>query len=125
MHALSTLTLSSIIKWALLGLGIALLVWYGLFQARFLIAGPTITLDESVVASYTEPVARLTGTAQNVTSLTLNDRPIFVNEEGVFDELLVLEHGYTIMTLKAYDRYGRSVEIVRSLTYTPAYTTSM
>lgn len=124
MRALLHLPFSSIIKWALLSAGIVMLIWYGLFQARYLIAGPVLTLDESVGGSYTEPVAHLTGTARNVTSLTLNDRPIFVDEEGVFDELLVLERGYTIMTLKAYDRYGRSIEIERPLIYTPTYASS-
>jgi hypothetical protein len=124
MPSLLNLSLSSVIKWVLLAASITLLGWYGLFQARYLITGPTLTLDETVVGSYTEPVARLTGTAQHVTSLTLNDRPIFVDEEGAFDERLVLEQGYTIMTLKAYDRYGRSIKIEKPLIYTPAYASS-
>lgn len=124
MYALLNLPLSSLIKWVLLAASILLLVWYGLFQARYLIAGPALTLDETVAQSYDEPIAHLTGTAKNVTSLTLNDRPIFVDEEGTFNELLVLERGYTIMTLKAYDRYGRSIEIAKPLIYTPAYASS-
>ncbi len=93
---------------------------YFIFQARFLIAGPQIVLAEELTPQHTTRVVELKGTAQNISYLWLNDRPIFTDEDGNFAEVLVLENGYTISTLRAKDRYGRETELVQSFVYTPA-----
>ena len=115
-----TLELRDILKF--LGVTIAILLFstYLSFQARYLIAGPQLTLDHEPPTSNTTRIVELTGTATNITHLWLNDRPIFTDEKGHFKEALILENGYTITTLKARDRYGRETEIVRSFVYTPA-----
>lgn len=93
---------------------------YTLFQARFLIAGPEITLTETIPSIQTERLVTLIGTAQNITKLTLNDREIYTDRAGHFQEALVLENGYTIATLKAEDRYGRRETLIQPFVYTPA-----
>lgn len=113
-------TLGTIVRWVLyVALAIGLL-WYGIHQARLLIAGPTLTLDEVAVVHEAQ-VTTVSGVAQNVTSLSLNGRPIFTDEAGRFSERLVLERGYTIMTVRARDRYGREQVLTRPLVYAPAY----
>ncbi len=99
---------------------VGLLLWYALFQARLLIAGPSLELDERAVA-HSVQMTEISGTAHNVSGLTLNGRAIFTDEAGQFREFVVLERGYTIMTLRAEDRYGRSAEIVQPLVYVPAF----
>ena len=99
----------------------SLFLWYALFQARLLIAGPSLELD-SLAVTHSERVAVISGTAHNVSSLSLNGRPIFTNDEGYFHESVVLERGYTIMTLRAEDRYGRTAEVTHPLVYAPAFT---
>ncbi len=105
-----------------LGVLLALLIFgtYLSFQARFLISGPQLTLNNEPPVSHSTRIVELSGIATNITHLWLNDRPIFTDEKGHFKEALILENGYTITTLKARDRYGRETEIVRSFVYTPA-----
>lgn len=120
-YAIDTLTLGTLLKWcgalALLGA----LLWYGFFQARALIEGPILAVDEAVAATHDERMVTVTGTARNVTAVTLNDRPISTDESGRFSVRLVLENGYTIMTLRAEDRYGRHVTVAQPFVYAPAY----
>ncbi len=52
-------------------------------------------------------IVTLSGTAQNATKLYLNGRPIVTDEEGAFIESVVLENGPGVVSLDAYDRYGR------------------
>lgn len=99
---------------------IGLFATYLTFQARFLIAGPELSLDTEPPVNNTTRIVELSGNATNITHLWLNDRPIFTDEKGHFKEALILENGYTITTLRARDRYGRETEIVRSFVYTPA-----
>lgn len=83
---------------------------YATFQARHIIEGPVVVLTEPPFESAAATVV-LSGTARNITSLSLNDRPIYTDDEGHFNELVALPIGYTILTLRAEDRYGR-VKIV-------------
>ena len=69
---------------------------------------------------YNERIIAVDGQAENITDITLNGRPIYTNESGVFSEKLVLENGYTIMTIRARDRYGRETTLTRSFVYRPA-----
>ncbi len=95
-------------------------VSYIIFQARFLIAGPQISLINEAAILQNNRVITLEGSAVNITHLWLNDRPIFTDEVGNFKEALVLENGYTIATLRAKDRYGRETRVMRPYVYTPA-----
>jgi hypothetical protein len=110
----------SILKFVGTALLLGAVTVYVAFQARFLITGPQIVLNFEPDTQQNARVIRLTGSAYNITHLWLNDRQIFTNEEGYFDEALVLENGYTITTLRAKDRYGRETRVVRSFVYTPA-----
>ena len=98
---------------------VGILVLYGMFQARLLISGPTFTLTHEVSTVEQDRVVIITGIAENIISLTLNDRPIFTDDNGNFSEILVLPDGYTIMTLRARDRYGRETVLRRSLVHKP------
>ncbi len=93
---------------------------YVVFQARFLIVGPQINLINEPPTQNNDRVITLSGNTQNITHLWLNGRQIFTDENGNFEEALVLENGYTITTLRATDRYGRETKIARSFVYTPA-----
>lgn len=87
------------------------LIYYVAFQARYLIAGPTITLRDNYPVDQASSTVVIEGTARNITSLSLDGRPIFTDDDGNFKELLVLPEGYTIMTLQAKDRYGRETTL--------------
>ena len=116
-------SLGSVLKWALGITAACALVWYAVWEAWPLITGPSLTLAEVTVRQDSR-TATIVGSAQNVTAITLNDRPIFTNDDGDFKEELVLENGYTILTLRAQDRYGRTVMLARPLVYASAYRSS-
>ena len=92
---------------------------YVLFQARYLIIGPQITLTEPPNLLQNERYVTLTGTAYNISRLWLNDRPIYTDAQGNFKETVVLENGYTITTLRAEDRYGRETFATEQFVYSP------
>jgi len=95
-------------KHGLLAFFFVVLGLYALFQARFLVFGPVITIeshkDGEVV---TDAAIILGGHGENVAWLSLNGRQIFMDEEGNWSEKLIVSSGTSIMTLEARDRFGR------------------
>lgn len=96
-------------------IGIALLYVY--YQSRNLISGPQIALSLEPEKIQYDQTIRIEGQAKNITALTVNGRRIFTDEQGIFSYPLVLEKGYTIMTLTAQDRYGRMRTVTREFVY--------
>lgn len=92
---------------------------YITYQARFLIIGPQITLTNDISMLQNTRQVNLVGNASNISRLWLNGRPIFTNREGQFTAAVILENGYTVTTLKAEDRYGRTTTITRPFVYAP------
>ena len=88
-----------------------IIVGYSMIESRALILGPSISItsprDGEMISSN---VVRITGVGKNISAITLNDRPIFVDAEGNFTEELLLPLGYTILSMKAEDRFGRGTE---------------
>lgn len=96
---------------ALLGVLFLLLLSYSLFQARFLILGPRIWIESPEDgAQVFEPMVKISGRASNIAWISLNGSPIFTNEEGFWEEVLIVSKGTSIMTLSAKDRFGRETE---------------
>lgn len=92
-------------------LAAVLIVGYGLFEARKLFEGPQITIYSPTDGSATSSAAVvISGVAQNISFLTINDKPAFTDEEGFFSERLSPPEGYVIFTVAAADRFGRRVE---------------
>lgn len=100
---------------------VGLLAYTG-WQARFLLAGPQVTITNELALTQTDRVVYLEGNAENIVRMTLNGRQIFTDPSGHFREMVVLENGYTTATIEAHDRYGRVVQASRAFVYTPATT---
>lgn len=103
-------TTKFILKWITIAVAVIVIITYSFFASRDLLMGPQINIispeNGSVV---TEPLVIIHGTTKNINSISLNDRPIFIDQEGRFGEQLLLAPGYTILTLRAKDRFGREV----------------
>lgn len=67
----------------------------------------------SVNSSFIE----IEGKALNISYITLNDRQIFTNEEGIFKEKLLLSYGYNVITISAKDRFGRNTKEILEIIY--------
>lgn len=89
----------------------AVIGMYALFQARFIILGPSLKIyTPANGASLPSPVVTVSGNATNIAFISLNDRPIYVDEKGNWSEKLIAPEGISIMTVQARDRLGRSTE---------------
>lgn len=88
---------------------LALIFLYSLFQARFLILGPRVSISspkngDSVPAG----LIVIRGSASNVSWLSLDDRQIFTDQKGQWSEKLMAPAGTSIITVTARDRFGRT-----------------
>jgi hypothetical protein len=110
----------ALIRWTL-GIIIALaIIGYGTYQARNLIGGPDVTIERPVHGSVvTTSRVDIVGTARNVSHITLNDRPIFVDEAGAFSETVLLAPGYNVIELSIRDRFERTHVELLELVYQP------
>lgn len=115
-----SLPFRTLVKFLLIGIGSLCVLTYVLFQARYLIIGPQISLSGVPAQVQNQRQILLSGTAFNISHLWLNDRPIYTDAQGNFKEALVLENGYTVATLRAEDRYGRETTVTKPFTYVPA-----
>jgi hypothetical protein len=115
-----TYPLRTLIKYWLIAVSLVLTIGFVVFQSRFLITGPRIVLIPPAEGPQNNRQITLVGDAYNISRLWLNDRPIYTDAKGRFEEALVLENGYTVATLRAEDRYGRTTKISTPLVYVPA-----
>ncbi len=112
-------TFASVLSYSLVALVCVGLLLYVLFQARLLIGGPQVALSSELPTIQTERKITLTGNASNITTITLNGRPIQTDQAGYFEEPVILENGYTIISIRAEDRYGRETTLTREFVFTP------
>ncbi len=90
----------------MLGAGVALFVGAKLYP---LIHGPDIQLATMINGAHlTEPVVQLSGTAHFTKDLIINGAPIATAPNGSFDEKLLLNPGYNVITMEGKDRFGNS-----------------
>jgi hypothetical protein len=91
-------------------LAILVIIGYGTFRAKNLALGPSVEiLSPQNGVTVDDPLIEVRGTAKNISFLSLNGNKIFTDESGAYDEKILLATGYNIVTLKAEDRFGRSV----------------
>ncbi len=112
------ITLRLVLSVTLALLVLTAIVGYIGFQARFLILGPQITVNEKLPMTTASSTVRLAGSTANITRLHLNGRQIFTDQEGYFDELVALTPGVNIITVSAEDRYGRVTQEVQTIVLT-------
>lgn len=97
---------------------VVILILYIIFQARFIILGPNIKInslyDGQIVGTSTITVS---GHADNIAYISLDDRPIFIDEKGDFSEKLIAQPGLGILVMRARDRFGRTTEKTLRIIY--------
>lgn len=95
-----------------------IILGYALFAFRDIVRGPLIevyvpTPGQSIATS----TVLVRGMVLRVQDITLNDRPILIDQSGNFAEILLLQPGYNTITIKGGDKFGRSIhreiEIIR------------
>ena len=104
---------------------LVLLVAYSIYTSRNFWGYPTIHLQtpaEHVLYARTPiPVAGYTTDTQK---LFINERRVFTDPEGFFQETLAPPEGYNIITITARDSHNNTTEIIRPITILPAQATT-
>ncbi len=99
------------IKAAIIGAFALVILFYAYYQTRNLISGPVIEVSSPQNGqTFTEALVEIVGRAKNAVKITLDDRPIFIDESGNFREKLLLSRGYNIIDLKAEDKFGEKTQ---------------
>lgn len=99
------------LKSAIVGTLVLIVLGYAAFNTRFIIQGPEIVLEngneDSIVTK--DKTLFLKGKILHSSFITINGRPIFVDESGNFNEKLLLSSGVSIIDIYAKDKFGKEV----------------
>lgn len=88
-----------------------IILGYSGFQARKIVEGPELKVTSlKTGAIVKDPLIEIKGSAYNIKEISLDDRPIYIDEKGNFNEKLLLFPGYNIIRLKAGDKFGKVTE---------------
>jgi len=93
----------------------AVIIVFGYEKMSFVWKGVEINAEIEEMGN--SPLATIKGVASKATYLTLNGREIFIDKEGNFSESIVVLPGFSVITLNARDKFGKTAlkkfEIVR------------
>ncbi len=111
------MNLRSYLKTGLAVLLVGVVLSYGIYRTKDLVMGPSIIItspQDGEVVHKAELIVE--GSAARADSISLDDRPIFIDEAGHFREILLLFYGANTITVRGKDKFGRvvtkSVEVV-------------
>ena len=97
-----------LIKIAIIVIAVTIIASYSYYQVKDLLDVPRLTIFyPENGATLLEPILEISGKVENMSKITLNDRNIFVNEEGYFKENLLLMYGYNVVEIELQDRFGK------------------
>lgn len=93
------------VLYAILGV---IFVGYMVYQLEGLFFGSKLELAEPENGTHlTSSRVKIKGEARGVNVLDLNGRQIFTDEDGNFEEELILPYGFNIISLSADGRFGK------------------
>lgn len=91
---------------------------YSLFEARNLLSGPTIIIEQPLNGQLSNtPVTDISGNVRNSVRISMNDRSILIDENGNFREKFVLSTGSNTVKISAEDRFGRNEDAFVQIFY--------
>ncbi len=95
-----------------------IIVGYGLFAMHDFILGPYISISKPINgSSINTPKTEIEGVAKRIKEITINGRPITIDEKGNWKEIDILEPGYNVFQIIAKDKFGRQKEYRLELIY--------
>lgn len=111
-----------LIKNVVLFIAVFTLVFFTIFELRKVIVGPVISISYPYDGySTSTSTITLKGEAKNIAFIYLNNRQIFVERNGAFEETIALFPGYNIIELVARDRFNsETMERVRVIFKNPS-----
>jgi hypothetical protein len=98
------------IKVSAITAAVLIIIGYTFFSTRHLIQGPLITIETPISGETSNSaLIEVSGIARNINFISLNDRPIYIDDKGNFKEKLLLSPGLNIIELYAKDKFSREV----------------
>ncbi len=97
------------------------IVAYASYASHGIIEGPNIviTSPDTGETAFSSSTVMIRGIATRTQSITLNGRPILIDEAGNFAEVITLSKGYNIETLTGTDKFGHATSASLQLMYSP------
>jgi len=74
----------------------------------FMVMG--VKIEANIEQNNDSPLAQISGTADKAIFLSLNGREIFIDKNGNFSESIAVLPGFSIVTLSAKDKFGKTAE---------------
>ena len=97
------------IRIAVIGIFAVIIIAYAIWRSLNYARGPEIDISEPTDGtSATSSTLMIRGRVLRVNSLSLNGNPISVDQQGDFNETIVVFPGINILSLTGQDRFGRS-----------------
>lgn len=106
----------------LITISVLFLIGYIAFNSRFLLRGPEIAIAgmedaENKIVTDNKDFS-LSGVISHSSFISINNRPIFIDESGNFNEKLLLSNGLSIIDIYARDKFGKEVRKKIDVVYT-------
>jgi hypothetical protein len=103
----------------IIGIVVAVVVGYAGFAFRDIVRGPSIVITKPINGeTFATSSVELKGISERAQFISLNGKPILIDENGAFSEIIVLSSGYNVSTIEARDKFGhiatQKLELVRS-----------
>ncbi|MEK7585540.1 MAG: hypothetical protein AAB455_03460 [Patescibacteria group bacterium] len=93
---------------------------YVTYQFSGLVHAPTLTINAPAAgAMVSDELLTVSGRADRLTKLTINNEPLVLSNGGIFETKLLLATGYNIINFSGVDRFGRIVEKQWPVVYEP------
>jgi len=99
-----------VLVYVLSGLFILFVLTYAYSRSQTFLEGPSIEVTSPENGSVLDnPFVTIKGIAHNISRIKLSGKQIFVDQDGVFEEKLLVQQGHTIILFEAEDKFNRSV----------------
>lgn len=109
--ALTRTSSLKIIKVASAAIVIIIIAAYALWRSFAYARGPAIILTEpSNFATITSTTTHVIGRVERANSITLNGKAVTIDEQGHFDETILVFPGTNFLTLEAKDQFERTID---------------
>ena len=90
---------------------VAIIVTYAVWRSLNYARGPVIRVTEPLNgAGIASTTVNIRGQALRVNTITLNGRPISIDQQGYFNEIVIIFPGLNVLTIEAGDQFNRHVK---------------
>lgn len=86
----------------------AIIAVFSYEKTSFLLKG--VKIEATIEQQNSSSLAVVKGVAAKATYITLNGREIFIDKDGNFSEVVAMLPGYSVLTLDAIDKFGKTAE---------------